>query len=82
MAEAASAEASGDSLPLISRAETASPTQASHPGAAPSTAAAPPVGEQPAEGEEKKPNLDQLAQQVYPIIKRMLMIERERRPGW
>jgi hypothetical protein len=26
-------------------------------------------------------NLDQLARQIYPLIKRMLSVERERRPG-
>ncbi len=36
------------------------------------------------EGEEttqQEPDLDDLARQIYPIIKRMLSVERERRPG-
>jgi hypothetical protein len=31
-------------------------------------------------GEETAPNLDDLARQVYPLIKQMLAVERERRP--
>jgi hypothetical protein len=31
---------------------------------------------------DSEPDLNQLAQQIYPLVKRMLVIERERRPGW
>lgn len=35
-----------------------------------------------AEASVAEPDLDDLARQVYPLIKRMLAIERERRPAW
>jgi hypothetical protein len=40
----------------------------------PAAAAEPPAAEAP------QPNLDDLARQIYPLIKRMLAVERERRP--
>jgi hypothetical protein len=36
---------------------------------------------QPTEGESAPPNLDSLARQIYPLIKRMLAVERERKWG-
>jgi len=41
-----------------------------------------PATGQAAEKEEKSaPDLDHLARQIYPILKRMLAVERERRSG-
>jgi hypothetical protein len=34
------------------------------------------------EGEEAAPDVRALAREIYPLIKRMLMVERERRPTW